>query len=181
MKRILKKILLISLLFSAAVPSTTQASFFSWTTLRNGAIVVTAFAVTAFAWKLSRQRKLNSDFWEAVRKVNVVETNRTLKSGANVNNQTKNGSTTLMYAAWKERNIKNAVRKKEVNNIIELLLKNGADPSIKAKDGTTVLDQGNNAVIIEFMKQETSQEMKNPAASYGVSKFRPQSHFGLVF
>ncbi len=45
MKKMLKKILFVSLLFSATVPATMQASFFSWATLRNGATEVGSKAV----------------------------------------------------------------------------------------------------------------------------------------
>ncbi len=96
MKKTLTKILLISLLFSATMPSTVQANL-NWITLKNGAIVATALAVTAFAWKLSRQRKLNSDFWEAVREENVAKIKQALKSNADVNKQDYlSGRTALM-------------------------------------------------------------------------------------
>ncbi len=216
MKKMLKKILLISLLFSATVPATMQANF-NWTTLSNGAakigsktvnwlttnsgkafsllrnypvVTMGAVAVIAFAWyklkSAKQQRELN--LLEArENNRNIEEIRQALaKEEADVNQQdefsgktllmksvgtgnlelvqsliTKNadpnlqcnkGRTALMNAALVAKNANysgNVEKQENTKNIIRLLLNAGADPFIKAKDGSTVLDQ-NNAIMNEF-------------------------------
>ncbi len=71
--------------------------------------------------------------------------------------------TALMIAAKRSQDAENAgdaVKKKEANDIIELLLAAGADPLIRAKDGTTVLEQTDSEIINEYMRKKTSGPLK---------------------
>ncbi len=165
MKKTLKKILFISLLFSAAIPSAVQASFFNWTTLKNGAAeignkaaswpsanggkhqiaMVGTVAVTAFTWKWLRQRKLNSNLWKAIKEGNVDQVEQALKSGANANTQSYGsaefyGQTALMYAVY-YGNLE----------VVELLLKHKADINKQDKHGRTVLMLSINSELIELL------------------------------
>ena len=69
-----------------------------------------------------------------------------------------------MLAAEKEE-IANLEKKQEFTNIIEQLLAAGADPLVKAEDGTTVLEQGNNETIREYMRKQTSGTLKKAVAA----------------
>ena len=98
-----------------------------------------------------------------------------LDNRADVNIKDSRGKTALMIAAKEAQNAEKLLektenaknieklteKKKEANDIIELLLKNGADPLIKAKDGTTVLDQSNNAIIRKFMQKKIFPILNN--------------------
>ncbi len=255
MKKILKKILLISLLFSATIPSGAQAGFFNWTALRSGATEIGNKAVNwlatngnaalnlfqknpvavtlatgvfilqiAYLWKKSK-KIINYFLWKGISNQNkflertalylgadideqdhqlgftpltcAVMTNDSklvklllqnnaeidkqensrggftplmraawhgrleiakllLQNNATVDQQGKRGLTALMMATRGEKDAENkgdVVQQEKINDIIELLLENGADPLVKAEDGTTVLDQKNNTVIKKVVQK----------------------------
>ncbi len=287
MKKTLKKILFISLLFSAVVPSAVQASFFSWATLKNGAIesgskainwlttnggeafgflkkhkkysvAVGAVVASTFLWK-ARKKLLNRFLWTGLRNGNIYLVRTALYLGADANepgwvyrkelalalgkhpskldlkltplnlvlgrhnsklvelllkynadlnkisaplawaareshsglvellikyNANVNeheepsltpirpGLTPLMNAARRANNKYNSAQQREANDIIELLLENGADPLVKARIAsdaplvkeryhTTVLDQENNETINEHMRKKIFPILNN--------------------
>ncbi len=78
-----------------------------------------------------------------------------IENGASVDVQDKNGWTVLMYAAWTEKNlISNPKCQQKLRKIIDLLFAAKANPLLKAKDGTTVLEQGNSETVKECMRQQ---------------------------
>ncbi len=111
MKTTLKKILLISLLFSATVPSfTVQANSLDKIAVEVGAVVGTVFVWEVFkeyrkrklekeARQRDRQRELNNDFWSAIESNNIEGVKQALANGADVNEQNENGDTALMKAS----------------------------------------------------------------------------------
>jgi ankyrin repeat protein len=155
MKKIVKKLLLTSLLFSAAIiPEKAHASFFNWTTLSNGIAEIgsktanllitnsskalnflknhpvvagaTALGIVFGLYKLRsnrQQRQLNHDHFLRMIKKNQVEKVKKvlLKGKVDINQQDELGLTTPLISAVYLENIE----------IVELLLKNGADPNLK--------------------------------------------------
>ncbi len=182
MKRTLKKILLISLLFSAAVPSAAQANFFSRTTWRNR-IVFSAVVATVFAWKLLSKTvkaiKLDSNLRAAIQSNNIARVKQILEKKPFLGNQFFTGRTPLQLAIICNNSeivklllengakvdlqensnartpLMNAAAKAQNPIIINLLLDAGADPLLKTKDGTTALNLGrNNPTIGKFMQKK---------------------------
>ncbi len=183
MKTMLKKILFISLFFSAVVPSTMQANLLNWAALKSGAIKIGNKAANwlsanggdsfnflkkhsipaiglsvgsmvgaIFLWekfKKGRERKLNNKLQLALKNRGMDEEyygwNRVLISVAHlghldivklllaankveVNIQNNKNGTALMLAA-----------KNGYSNIVELLLKYGADVNLKDGRSNTAL------------------------------------------
>jgi len=65
-----------------------------------------------------------------------------LENGANINQTDNHGETVLHYAA---------APVEEDLEMLELLLKSGADPNARAKDGSTPLNRAMNETRIENM------------------------------
>ena len=122
MKKTLKKILFIVLLFSAAVPTTMQASL-DWAILRSRAIKVANFwvkhkttktiagaviigcvaACLALFYhkkgnKKANKKELNVAFRLAIKNKDIEKIKEALKNGVNVNQQNENGDTALINA-----------------------------------------------------------------------------------
>ncbi len=128
MKTMLKKILLISLLFSAAVPSTMQANL-DLAALRSGAIEIVSFlrensivvgvgvvGIAVFVWKMLKEKAMTDGFFLAVENNNIEEVKQALANGTNVDVQNKYGDTALIRAAYMG-----------YSEIARLLLDNNAD------------------------------------------------------
>ena len=124
MKKTLTKILLISLLFSAAVPSTMQANLDQAPWTMGEAVVATAFAVTVFTWKLlskkAKKIKLNFGLLRAIPTNNITQIKQALKKNHHIDSQLTNGRTLLMLASQYGK-----------LEIVNLLLENGAKVDLK--------------------------------------------------
>ena len=159
MKTTLKKILLISLLFSATVPSSTvQANSLNWAALRskgmvswlctnggnfcsflskNPIAVLGTVVGTALVWKM-RKIILDDNLWSAINSNNIVEVKQALANGADVNKGEFFGGdcnfTPLMFAAG------GGCLKRGNSKIVELLLAtNKVDINQQDDDGQTAL------------------------------------------
>ena len=133
MKTTLKKILFISLLFSAAVPSAMQAN--SFLTKHPIAVGVGIAVGTAFVWKVlkekkeARRRAANYDLWLAAKSNNIAKATQALANGAEVDQQDNDGKTALMEAAWRGN-----------SKIVKLLLAtNKVDVNQQDNNGETAL------------------------------------------
>ncbi len=88
-----------------------------------------------------------------------------IEKEADVDVQDERGWTALMYAAENGKNSKNPRFQQESRNIMNLLLAAGANPLLKAKDGTTVLEQGNGETVKKCMRKTISRILVEEVAS----------------
>ncbi len=158
MKTTLKKILLISLFFSVAVPSAMQADLLNLAALRSkgmvswlctnggnfcsflrknpiamqiavlGTIVGTVFVWNVLKEKKARKKAATDDLLIAAKNNDTVKVKQALASGADINNQDKHGYTALMRAADRGN-----------LTVVKLLLKNNANTSKQNASGYTAL------------------------------------------
>ncbi|HEB41850.1 MAG TPA: ankyrin repeat domain-containing protein [Candidatus Dependentiae bacterium] len=140
MKTTLKKILLITLLFSAAVPSTMQANL-DLAALRSGAIEIVSFlrenpivvgvgvvGIAVFVWKMLKEKAMTDGFFLAVKNNNIEKVKQALANGTNVDVQNKYGDTALIKATDMGH-----------FEIVKLLLENNALVNKENNDDLTAL------------------------------------------
>lgn len=130
MNSLLTKILFISLLFSAAIPSGIQANDFS---KKHLGLVEGTVVATTFLWKV-RKRSLNNFLLKGIKNEDRSLVKTTLFWGAEANIKSSNGRTALIHSVWKND-----------PKIVESLLTNGADINRKNSLGQTPLT---NAVLL---------------------------------
>ena len=155
MKTTLKKILLITLLFSAAVPSTMQANL-DLAALRSGAIEIVSFlrenpivvgvgvvGIAVFVWKMLkeyRKSRLNDDLWSAIESNNIVKMRKTLTNGAEVE-KVREASSVGDYIKQAKMNYTVLMRaaRDGYSGAVSLLLEKGVDINHKNNLGYTAL------------------------------------------
>ncbi len=156
----LKKILFISLFFSAAVTSVMQANLLSLAALKSGAIEIASFLTkhkiivigitavvgTAFVRKVlkeARKRKLSKNFLSAIKNNDTTKIRLALEKGADVNKQDSLGYFAIGIAAVKG-----------YLDLVEFLLAKGADPNQKDNNGYPVLALASykgHSGVVEFL------------------------------
>ena len=141
MKTTLKKILFISLLFSATVPSSTVQANLDLAALRSGAIEIVSFlrenpivvgvgvvGIAVFVWKMLKEKAMTDGFFLAVENNNIEEVKQALANGTNVDVQNKYGDTALIKATDMGH-----------FEIVKLLLENNALVNKENNDDLTAL------------------------------------------
>ena len=146
MKTMLKKVLFISLFFSANVELLSAAV--------EGNIEKVREALEKAA-DVDEQDKygytaLMKAAWSG--QPEIVELLLTKK--ADVDEQTEYGCTALAMAACGEKTVK--IDKQKYRKIIDLLLATGADPLVKSGNGNTILEQVDSEIIRKYMREKTS-------------------------
>ncbi len=76
-----------------------------------------------------------------------------IEKKADVDVQDERGWTALMYAADNGKNSRDPKFQQEFRKIMDLLLAAKANPLLKAKDGTTVLEQGDSETVEKCMRK----------------------------
>ncbi len=147
MKNLLTKILFVSLLFSAAISAGIQRKLTNWNILRNRA------NVNINMQTYGGQRALI----HAIEKNNPERVKLLLANGADATKKDCWNWTPLMSAVQNEKNARDTVKKKEANDIIDMVLAASTNVLIKTKNGTSVLHQSNNPKIRKLMQQQTTQ------------------------
>ncbi len=191
MKKMLKKILFISLLFSATVPATMQASFFSWAALKNSATKIGSKAVnwlsanggnalnflkkhpiavggtivvTVAAWKLSkilRQRKLNNNLWEAIKE---GDADKPKGNYLKAKETLESGAKTNQVNQQGQTPLMEAAWHGNAK-IVELLIDNEAELNKQNKHGSTALmiasELGHFQVTKSLLKNEATIDLQD--------------------
>jgi len=190
MKTMLKKTLLISLLFSATVPSAMQANllhdraFTIYIASYAVAVAVVLTVIVRLELK-GRAEEATDNFLRAAENNNIAKVRQALIGGIDVNKQNNLGDSALMLAAKngclevvrlllekdievdKKNNLGDSAlmlaAKNGQSEVVELLLKNNADTDKQNNLGCTAFSLGNDEVketIRKFLAQKREQTSK---------------------